>query len=78
MENYKSTETASNPAELLNSFQHKIEETTQQFIKTFEQSATEVKTVINREFSQKPWMYFTSFVGAGVVIGYFVGRSQKK
>ena len=64
--------------EVLNSLQEKVDESTHQFIKMFEKSATDVRTIIDREFSQKPWLYFTSCVGAGVVVGYFIGRSNSR
>lgn len=77
MENTKPSEATSIPSELLSSLHHTIDQTTQEFIETFEKAAKDVKVTIDREFSQKPWMYFTSFIGVGVVIGYFIGRAEK-
>ena len=78
MQNADSTEPGTIQDELIRSVRHKIDEATQQFIGAFEQSAKEVKAVMESEFSRKPWLYVTSLIGAGVVIGYFVGRSELK
>jgi ElaB/YqjD/DUF883 family membrane-anchored ribosome-binding protein len=77
MEQIKPKKTESITDEVMNSIQTKIEDATYQFIETFEESARDVKSMVDREFSQKPWVYFTSIIGTGVIIGYLLGRSGR-
>lgn len=62
----------------LDSLHQKVEATTQKFISTFQKSAKEISEMIDHEFSSKPWVYFTTCLGAGIVLGYMVGSSKPR
>ena len=64
--------------DLLKSIHLKIDEGTQQLIQTFKESAQEVRSGMEKEFSEKPWTVCFAVIGIGLGLGYGLGHSRAR